>query len=107
MRPVDIDSDGDLDLFTGEGDGGLNFYLNDGICCVGTRGNVNLSPDDLVDLSDLSRLINYLMPPEAPADLGCPSEADLFEISRATVDLGDLIYLISFLTSSFPLPNCR
>ncbi|MCM2272466.1 MAG: VCBS repeat-containing protein [candidate division Zixibacteria bacterium] len=107
VRPVDIDSDGDLDLFTGEGDGGLNFYLNDGICCVGTRGNVNLSPDDLVDLSDLSRLINYLMPPEAPADLGCPSEADLFEISRATVDLGDLIYLISYLTSSFPLPDCR
>lgn len=107
MRSVDIDADGDLDLFTGEGDGGLNVYLNDGNCCVGTRGNINQSPDELIDLSDLSRLINYLMPPGAPTDLPCPSEADLFEISRATVDLGDLIALIGFLTNTTVLPDCQ
>jgi hypothetical protein len=107
VREVDIDADGDRDICVGEGDGGLNFYRNDGACCVGTRGNVNHSPNDQVDLSDLSVLIAYLMPPSAPIELICPSEADLFEISRATVDLGDLIFLINYMTSKAAMPECR
>ncbi|RME27292.1 MAG: VCBS repeat-containing protein, partial [Candidatus Zixiibacteriota bacterium] len=37
---ADIDTDGDLDLFIGEADGGINFYRRLGSCCQGKRGNV-------------------------------------------------------------------
>lgn len=107
LREADIDNDGDMDLFVGEYDGGINFYRSDGSCCRGARGNLNNSPDDLVDLSDLSLLISYVTMSINPV-LPCPSEADLFEISRATVDMGDLVYLIAVLTSSSAyLPPCK
>lgn len=107
LREADIDNDGDNDLFVGEFDGGINFYRSDGDCCRGLRGNLNNSPDDLVDLSDLSLLISYVTMSISPV-LPCPSEADLFEINRATVDMGDLVYLIAVLSSnSAHPPPCK
>lgn len=107
IREADIDGDGDDDLFVGELDGGLNFYRSDGDCCVGMRGNLNNSPNDLVDLSDLAILISYTIT-GAPSPLPCPSEADLFEVSQGTIDMGDLVYLIAYLTGqTSQLPPCK
>ncbi|MBK7142363.1 MAG: VCBS repeat-containing protein [bacterium] len=108
IREADIDNDGDRDLFVGELDGGLNFYRSDGDCCVGRRGNLNSSPDGLTDLSDLSMLIQHITQPFGPVTFPCPSEADLFEIGGGTIDMGDLIYLIAFLTGQLSqLPACK
>ena len=64
-------------------------------CCVGTRGNVTADAQDLVDLSDLSFLVNYLT---AGGILPCPKEAD-WNASGLT-DLTDLSALVAYLTGA-------
>ncbi|MBK7140453.1 MAG: hypothetical protein IPH75_00055 [bacterium] len=69
-------------------------------CCDGMVGNVNLSTDDLIDLSDLSVFITYLSEPGA-ITLGCAQEAD---INGGGVDLTDLSLMIGYLTNR-PRPD--
>lgn len=70
-------------------------------CCVGKRGNVNSS--GIVDLVDLSALVNYLtgggyVPP-------CMDAANIN--GTGIVDLVDLSSLVNYLTvGAFVLPNC-
>ncbi len=74
-----------------------------GQCCVGTRGNVNLS--GTIDLSDLSLLIAYLTLMPRP-ELSCLEAANVNGLDE--IDLSDLSLLISYLTV-LPrpvLPNC-
>lgn len=72
--------------------------------CIGTTGNVNCSPIQTPDLSDLSLLIQYLT--AGPFSLPCPCEADI-NLS-GSVDLTDLSILIAYLTTEPrpTLPNC-
>ncbi len=71
-------------------------------CCVGTRGNVDSDPVNHVDLSDLSRLIAYMVGGGATPE--CPAEADLN--GSGLIDLTDLSMLISFLTTGGTLLGC-
>ncbi len=64
-------------------------------CCVGKRGNVTGDPLDMVDLSDLSRLVAYLT---GGGVIPCPKEAD-WNASGIT-DLTDLSSLVSYLTGA-------
>ncbi|MBI5266674.1 MAG: hypothetical protein HY851_05515 [candidate division Zixibacteria bacterium] len=74
------------------------------LCCPGPTGNVDCDPADLVDISDLSRLIDNLFISFEP--LCCVPEANADKI--AGVDIGDLSLLIDHLFISFvPLPNCQ
>ena len=76
-------------------------------CCDDTqgRGNVDCSTadHDWVDISDLTRLIDFLF--MSYVDLCCEQEADL---DGATgVDVGDLTRLIDYLfITATPLPGC-
>lgn len=70
-------------------------------CCVGVTGNVNMT--GIVDLSDLSNLISYLV--SVGIVLPCPAEADLN--NSGFIDLTDLSTLISYLVSvGVVLPPC-
>lgn len=80
------------------------WYLKStGPCCVGVRGNVDCDGSGLVDISDLTRLIDYLYLSFAP--LCCIDEANAD--ATGSVDISDLTTLIDHLYLSFaPLGSC-
>jgi hypothetical protein len=70
-------------------------------CCVGKRGNVNGL--GIIDLVDLSSLINYLT--GGGYVLPCPEAANVN--GSGIIDLVDLSSLINYLTGGgYVLPNC-
>jgi thrombospondin type 3 repeat protein len=77
--------------------------VGDACSCVGLTGNVDCSPGDGVDITDISVLIDNQFLTLAP--LGCPEEADV-DLS-GDIDITDLSILIDnqFLTLT-PLPPC-
>ncbi|MFZ1685367.1 MAG: dockerin type I domain-containing protein [Candidatus Zixiibacteriota bacterium] len=70
-------------------------------CCDGRRGNVNNDRLDVVDLSDLSRLVGYLTGVEI--ELPCYEKADY--TGNGLVDLQDLSKIVSYLTTGSPAPG--
>jgi len=77
------------------------FVVGEG-CCVGLSGNVDDDPEDMCDLSDLTKLIDYLfisfIAPE------CIEEANIDGDAKGLVDLGDLTALIDYLFITFTPP---
>ena len=71
-------------------------------CCVGLTGNVDGDPADMVDLGDLTKLIDYLFISFTPPD--CMEEANCDGSIDGIVDLGDLTTLIDYLFISFTPP---
>lgn len=70
-------------------------------CCVGTHGNINVQ--GIVDLSDLSALINYLT--GGGYVLPCTDAANINGVG--IIDLSDLSALINYLTGGgYIIPNC-
>ena len=106
LAPADLDGDGDRDLFLGEADGGLSYFLKTGnSCCIGARGNVDNDPQDMVTLSDATALVNHLFLTFDP--LVCPEEADLGGAIGNPLTITDLTILINHLFITFePLPAC-
>lgn len=101
----DIDSDGDFDALIGEDDGGLNFYRHSGSCCIGYLGNVDGDTGGVVDISDLTVLIDGLFISLAP--FACPVAANVDNSTDGIIDISDLTRLIDYLyISSSPLPPC-
>jgi len=77
-------------------------------CCVGTTGNVDHSPDNTVDIGDLTLLISYLFidPQNAPP---CLDDANVDGSEDGIVDIGDLTALIGYLfvnPAQSPLAPC-
>jgi len=73
-------------------------------CCEGTTGNVNCTESDIPDISDITRLIDYLY--ISNEELCCPEEADA-NLSGGTPDISDITRLIDFLyLTHAPLPDC-
>ncbi|MBI5265915.1 MAG: hypothetical protein HY851_01665 [candidate division Zixibacteria bacterium] len=71
-------------------------------CGRGRAGNIDCDPADAVDISDLSRLIDYLFISQQP--LCCPLEARVDGIEG--VDISDITRLIDYLFINFmPLPQ--
>ncbi len=64
-------------------------------CCVGTRGNVDTDPDDLIDVADLTYLTAFLF--EHGLAPGCPDEANVNGDAGGAIDIADLPYLIDYL----------
>ncbi|UCC43377.1 MAG: hypothetical protein JSU65_09540 [Candidatus Zixiibacteriota bacterium] len=69
-------------------------------CCVGLTGNVDADPEDIVDIGDLTRLIDYLFISYIEPE--CLAEANID--GEGTVDIGDLTRLIDYLFISFTPP---
>ncbi len=69
----------------------------DACCCVRYVGNVDCDPDDVVDISDLTALIDFLYISFSP--LCCPAEADLDK--DGSVDITDLTEIIDHLYIRF------
>jgi hypothetical protein len=75
-------------------------------CCVGLTGNVDCDLLDGVDISDLTRMIDYLYISFAP--LCCPGEANTDGDPLGGVDISDLTALIDYLYISFtPTAACQ
>ena len=74
-------------------------------CCVGFTGNVNCSEDEIPDISDITRLIDYLY--ISHLELCCPEEADINASGDPEPDITDITRLIDYLyLSQEPLPDC-
>jgi len=82
--------------FFGGGSGG---------CCIGLTGNVDNDPDELIDLGDLTALIDYLFISfTVPV---CIEEANCDGDPAGLVDLGDLTAIIDYLFITFtPTAAC-
>ena len=71
-------------------------------CCHGNVGNVDCDPQNGIDISDLTRIIDYLYITFAP--LCCPSSSNVDGSLEGNIDIADLTALIDFLYISFTAP---
>ncbi len=69
-------------------------------CCVGLTGNVDDDAGDIVDIGDLTALIDYLF--ISYTEPACLDEANCD--GAGTVDIGDLTALIDYLFITYTLP---
>ena len=65
--------------------------------CLGIRGNVTSDSDELVNVSDLQYLINYLFAVPAGPKPICPLEANVDGDIPERIDVSDVDYLVDFL----------
>jgi hypothetical protein len=80
--------------------------IGDACCCVGTVGNIDCDSQDLVDIGDLTALIDYLY--MSKAGLCCPGEGNVDGDAGGLVDIGDLTALIDHLyISRQPPAGCQ
>lgn len=85
---------------------------NDGIgdfchpCCAGLTGNIDCDPGDIVNLSDLTLLVNHLFVTFEP--LCCHLEANTDGDEQGIVELSDLTRLINALFVTYePVAPCQ
>jgi len=77
-------------------------------CCLGTTGNLDQSPESVVDIGDLTELIDYLFISPGK-ELSCYEEANIDGTDDGVVDIGDLTQLICWLfinPDGCPLAPC-
>ena len=80
-------------------------HLYVGPCCIGYTGNVDCSYYEDPDISDITRLIDYLYISNDP--LCCPEEANVNASPELEPDISDITKLIDYLyLSHAPLPVC-
>ncbi|MDZ4723309.1 MAG: hypothetical protein SGI97_05335 [candidate division Zixibacteria bacterium] len=70
-------------------------------CCT-VRGNVDCSPDGVIDISDLSALIDYLFISLAPTC--CDSAGNLDGSPDGVIDISDLSVLIDYMFITYESP---
>jgi len=74
-------------------------------CCIGERGNVDGSSDNLVTMGDLTVMIDHLFITLTP--LACSDEGNVDLSLDGLVTMGDLTVMIDHLFISLaPLPPC-
>jgi C1A family cysteine protease len=74
----------------------------DACCCKNLTGNVDGDTDDIVDISDLTAMVDYLFAGKEIS--GCPNENDIDR--SGAVDISDLSTLVDYLFSTGSLPSC-
>lgn len=71
-------------------------------CCIGDRGNVDNSPDDVINVADLTYLVSYLFQGGPPPV--CPPEGNVDGDVEEQINVADLTYLVSYLFQGGPPP---
>jgi hypothetical protein len=72
-------------------------------CCSGMRGNIDRDPDDVVDVSDLTALVEFLF--GTNGTLVCPEAANVDGDPDNTVDVSDLTALTDYLFNNGIAPG--
>lgn len=75
--------------------------IESGGCCIGNRGNVDGSPDDVITVGDLTYLIAYLFQGGPPPPCMPEGNVDGDELG---VVVGDLTYLVAYLFQGGAIP---
>ncbi len=101
LRPslsfVDIDSDGDLDIFAGEEYGGVNFLRHDG----GTPYSAgDADGSGSISIGDAVFLINYIFGGGLPPMPLGSGDADC----SGGISIGDAVFLINYIFGGGPAP---
>jgi hypothetical protein len=75
------------------------------VCCIGTTGNTDCDPAEIISLTDLTRLVNFLFVTFEP--LCCTAEGNINNDPDGLINLSDLTLLTNHLFITFePLPTC-
>jgi hypothetical protein len=75
-----------------------------GPCCIGPmRGDINYDDGELIDISDLMYLIDYMFL-AGPAPV-CFEEADINASGTTPLDISDLVWLIDYMFLGGPEPT--
>ncbi|MDZ4723137.1 MAG: hypothetical protein SGI97_04440 [candidate division Zixibacteria bacterium] len=92
---------------TYQGDGTLCApHLTGTQCCVGTAGNVDCDPEDVIDISDLTYMIDNLFISLVP--FCCDEAGNADDDPNGDVDISDLTRMIDHLFITLaPLPPCQ
>ena len=64
-------------------------------CCIDIAGDVNCDGNDMIDIGDVTVLIQYLF--LEGGELCCPEEANVNGDLEGTIDIGDLTSLIIYM----------
>ena len=70
-------------------------------CCYFISGNIDYSPDDVLDISDQVYLVNFMFN-DGPAPV-CFDEANVDGLGDE-IDIADLVYLVDYMYTSGPAP---
>lgn len=77
-------------------------YFSQSSCCIGVTGNVNGDAEEIVDISDLMAMVDFLF---LEGELSmCPEENNVDR--QPSIDIGDLMALVDFLFLEYDLPAC-
>ena len=88
-----------------------DFTSGGGTCCMGAiRGNVDMDGGDVIDISDLVYLVDYMFT-DGPAPT-CAEEANIdgsccasgSSESLSDIDISDLVYLVDYMFNGGPEP---
>ncbi|MDH4035201.1 MAG: hypothetical protein OEV80_15525, partial [candidate division Zixibacteria bacterium] len=72
------------------------------IHCVGIRGNVDYDPGDVIDISDLVYLVDFMF--SGGPEPVCFDEADIDGSGVEPIDIADLVYLVDYMFTGGPPP---
>lgn len=82
---------------------GFQQNFETGTCCIPPmRGDVNYDAADLIDISDLVYLIDFMFT-SGPVPV-CHEEADVNGDGAEVLDISDLVYLIDYMFTGGALP---
>lgn len=80
-----------------DGDG-----IGDACCCEGVRGNMDNDPDQLINIQDMTYLVQHLFATPTGLPPGCPSEGDCN--GDGTLNVSDLTDLTNYLFNAGQAP---
>lgn len=72
-------------------------------CCLGDRGNVDSSPDDVTDIDDMVYLVNFAF--KGGPRPSCDEESNIDGSLDGIIDVDDLVYMVNFVFKDGPPPS--